>query len=62
MKETSKCDKIMTNRRRLYCPVCGKGTVLFFRVDTLVKNLPVKCKLCGRESIVNIPPAPEPRA
>ena len=36
------------------CPVCGKGKLLKLRPDTAVRNLPVKCKRCGQESIVNI--------
>ena len=36
------------------CPVCGRGKVLRLAPDTRASSLPVYCKLCGRESIVNI--------
>ncbi|MGM9626921.1 MAG: cysteine-rich KTR domain-containing protein [Faecousia sp.] len=54
------CDKIKTNRRRFLCPACGRHTVLFLLPTTEVKDLPVKCKRCGKESVVNISSAPEP--
>ena len=54
------CDKIKANRIRFLCPACGKHTVLFLLPTTEVKDLPVKCKRCGKESVVNIPSAPEP--
>lgn len=41
------------------CPVCGKGKLLKLLPDTVVHQLPCKCKKCGQESIVNIK-APEP--
>lgn len=52
--------KIKTNRRRFLCPSCKKQTLLFLEPDTEVKNLPCKCKRCGKELIVNILPEPEP--
>lgn len=51
------CDKILTIRKRYRCPECDKSTLLFLRPDTEVKNLPVKCKHCGKEVIVNISPS-----
>lgn len=36
------------------CPICEKGKLLKLRPDTVAKNLPCKCKRCGRETIVNI--------
>ena len=35
------------------CPVC-KRRVMKIRPDTTARNLPVYCKRCRRESIVNI--------
>ena len=54
------CGKIKTNRRRFRCPNCQKHTLLFLEPDTEVKNLPLKCKLCGKEIVVNISPEPVP--
>lgn len=36
------------------CPVCGRHRVLRLEPGTEAKQLPVYCKRCGRESIVNI--------
>lgn len=46
--------KMVTKDGWAICPVCGKGKLLKLRPDTAVRNLPVKCKRCGQESIVNI--------
>lgn len=48
------------NKKRYLCPVCGKHTVLWLLPTTQVKDLPVKCKRCGAESIVSISFEPEP--
>lgn len=39
--------------------MCGKHTVLWLLPDTEIKNLPIKCKRCGQESIVNVEPLSE---
>ena len=41
-------------RRRYFCPLCNKHTVLWLLPTTQIKDLPIKCKRCGKESIVNI--------
>lgn len=51
---------MVTNKRRYLCPACGKATVLFLLPTTQIRDLPVKCKRCGIESIVNILPEPAP--
>ena len=53
-------NEIETLKRRYLCPLCGKQTVLWLLPDTEIKNLPIKCKRCGKESIVNIAPLTEP--
>lgn len=52
--------KMDTNQKRYLCPHCGKHTVLWLLPSTRVKDLPVKCKRCGMESVVNIEVEPEP--
>lgn len=52
--------KMTTNRRRVACPACGRGTVLWLLPTSAVKDLPVKCKLCGKESVLNISDVPVP--
>ncbi len=50
---------IEIERRRFLCPLCGKHTLLWLLSDTAIKNLPIKCKRCGREIIVNVEPLSE---
>lgn len=52
-------DDAEKNLRRFLCPLCGKHTVLWLLPDTEIKNLPIKCKRCGKESIVNVEPLTE---
>ena len=44
----------------LICPACGRGKVLRLLPDTECRNLVVFCKLCKKESVVNISLVPEP--
>lgn len=44
------------------CPVCGKQKLARLTPTTEVKDLALYCKRCGKESVVNILPEPEPRA
>lgn len=60
MQTNTQDSKISCDYRRYLCPVCGKHTVLWLLPTTEVKNLPVKCKRCGMESIVNIVLEPAP--
>lgn len=46
--------------KRFLCPVCGKHTVLWLLPTTEVKDLPIKCKRCGKESVINIMLEPAP--
>ena len=54
------CDRINASRKPVPCPVCGKGAVAYALPDTVIRNLPVKCKRCGVESVLNIPVVPVP--
>ena len=62
MQNREKCGKMGTKQRRGLCPACGKHTVLWLLPSTKVENLPVKCKRCGVESVLNISIEPEPDA
>ena len=55
----SESDKLTIRNGWLMCPVCGKGKVLKLLDHTIAHDLPVYCRRCGKESIVNIE-APEP--
>ena len=60
MQENLKTEDTKSDQRRFLCPVCGKHTVLWLLPTTEVKDLPIKCKRCGKESIVNISSVPVP--
>lgn len=60
LQKSESCGKMKTNQKRYLCPHCGKHTLLFYLPTTMVKDLPVKCKRCGKESVVNIELEPEP--
>lgn len=60
LQNQQQCGKMNTNQRRFLCPACGKHTVLWLLPSTSVKDLPVKCKRCGKEAVVNIPIEPAP--
>lgn len=36
------------------CPICGGKTRTKIRPDTEAKNLPILCRLCKNEVVVNI--------
>ncbi len=59
MQEARNRGKLIVKDRWVICPVCNKGKLLMIRPDTIVRNLPRKCKRCGQETLVNIG-APEP--
>ena len=51
--------KLIVKDGWLMCPQCGKMKVLRLEAETTAHALPVYCRRCGQESIVNID-APEP--
>lgn len=54
LQSQEKCGKLVVKNGWLMCPVCGRHRVLRLEPGTDAKQLPVYCKRCGRESIVNI--------
>ena len=60
MNISKECDKIKTNQGWLMCPACGRAKVLRLLPDTEARNLVVHCKVCKKESIVNISSVPAP--
>lgn len=51
------CDKINATRKKYRCPVCNRQLLFLPLPETEVKDLPVWCKTCKQEVIVNIPPS-----
>lgn len=60
LQSSEMCGKIKTNQGWLRCPACGRGRVLQLLPTTQAKDLVVYCKVCKKESIVNIPSVPVP--
>lgn len=60
LQSTPACDKIKPNNGWMKCPRCGRGKVLKLLPTTTASDLVVYCKICNRESIVNIPSVPVP--
>lgn len=60
LQENQQNKENKSNQRRYLCPACGKHTVLWLLPTTQVKDLPIKCKRCGKESVVSISSVPVP--
>lgn len=60
MQDKQQNEENKETQRRYFCPVCGKHTVLWLLPTTEVKDLPIKCKRCGKESVVSISSVPAP--
>lgn len=61
MQVTQKRGMMLTVRDGwLVCPVCGKPRLLHVLDTTRAKDLPVYCRKCRTETIVNIGQEPEP--
>ncbi|MBP3413188.1 MAG: hypothetical protein J6K89_07995 [Oscillospiraceae bacterium] len=56
MQNEKICGKISTKGGYLLCPKCNRHKVLRLLPGTEGKNISVYCKLCRKESIVNIDP------
>ncbi len=54
-------DRIKANNGWVMCPHCRRKLLRLFP-DTEVVNLPVLCRHCHNETIVNIPNAPAPES
>ena len=37
-----------------YCPVCGNKTRTMIREDTELKNFPLYCPKCRKETLINV--------
>lgn len=55
MQNTEHCGKIRTRDGYLLCPICQRQKVLRILPETSGSQIPVWCKNCRKESIVDIP-------
>lgn len=60
LQNPQKSDRLTVVDGWLICPVCGKMRVLHLTEKTRATDLPVYCRRCRTETIVNIEPEPEP--
>ena len=44
----------MEETKWILCPVCNSKTRLKIRVDTELKNFPLFCPKCKRETLINV--------
>ena len=56
MQNEKECGKMSTKDGYLLCPICRRQKVLRLLPDTYGQKIPVWCKTCKQESIVNIDP------
>lgn len=56
MNKHSDCVILKVQNGWAVCPVCGWARMMRVEPDTKAKRLPVYCKLCRHETIVNIEP------
>lgn len=55
LQNTKDADILVVKDGWLTCPLCGRNhRLLRIRETTEARNLPVYCRTCRRESIVNI--------
>lgn len=38
----------------IICPICGNKTRLKMRNDTIIKNFPLYCPKCKKESLIEV--------
>ncbi len=43
-----------TDKKWLLCPICGNKTREKIRKDTSIKNFPLFCPKCKKESLINV--------
>jgi len=48
-----KIAEVMIMAEWVHCPVCGNKTRLQIRADTELKNFPLYCPKCKRESLID---------
>lgn len=44
----------MNNYKWIYCPICGNKTRDKIRADTIIKNFPLFCPKCKKESLIEV--------
>ncbi len=54
MQPTPKHGKLIVRDGKIVCPLCGKGKTQKVLPTTRGTDIVIYCKVCGKESIVNI--------
>lgn len=54
LKKPQKCGKIIVKDGWVLCPVCGKARVLPVFEGTEGQNIPIHCKRCGADRLIDI--------
>ncbi len=54
MQNTKSCGKIVTKDGFILCPICKRQKVLRVLPDTSGKRIPIYCRNCKQESIIDI--------
>jgi len=44
----------MNDLEWIKCPICGNKTRLKIRSDTIIKNFPLYCPKCKKESLIEV--------
>ena len=44
----------LQNEKWVHCPICKNKTRTKIRLDTVLKNFPLFCPKCKRETIINV--------
>lgn len=60
LKKAPKCAILTMQGDRAVCPSCGRISAIRLRPDTALRNFPLYCRFCRRETIVNtVEPEPD---
>lgn len=44
----------MSETKWIHCPICGSKTRNKIRADTVIKNFPLFCPKCKKESLIDV--------
>ena len=53
LKKSNESTYTSVSYTHLYCPICGNKTRTMIREDTELRNFPLYCPKCKKETIIN---------